>query len=72
MPGYPWLTESLIDPKLIETKMRTLAWMGHPYTEQDFAGIKDALTGQTELDALIAYLQGLGVKSPDAATEVKP
>ncbi|MBL0164426.1 MAG: cytochrome-c oxidase, cbb3-type subunit II [Xanthomonadales bacterium] len=72
MPGYPWLTESLIDPKLVETKMRTLAWMGHPYTEQDFAGIKDALTGQTELDALIAYLQGLGVKSPDATAEAKP
>lgn len=72
MPGYPWLTASLLDPKLVERKMRTLAWMGHPYTDADFAGVKDALTGQTELDALIAYLQGLGVKSPDATTEVQP
>ena len=72
MPGYPWLTESLVDPKLVETKMRTLAWMGHPYTEADFAGIKDAVVGKTELDAVIAFLQGRGVKSNDTPTEVKP
>lgn len=72
MPGYPWLTEALVDPKLVETKMRTLAWMGQPYTDADFAGIKDGVVGQTELDALIAYLQGLGVRSVDAGAEARP
>ena len=72
MPGYPWLSESLVDPKLVETKMRVLEWMGHPYTKADFDGIKESVIGQTELDALVAYLQGLGVKSADASEEVTP
>lgn len=64
MPGYPWLSQALVDPALIETKMRTLAWMGHPYTEADLAGARAAVTGQTEMDALVAYLQGLGKTAP--------
>ena len=70
MPGYPWLTESLVDPVLVEKKMRTLAWMGHPYTEADFASVKDAVVGKTELDAVIAFLQGRGVPA-SAANEEK-
>ena len=72
MPGYPVLTESLIDPKLVETKMRTLKWMGHPYTEADFASINESVVGKTELDAVVAYLQGLGVKSPEGDEETQP
>ena len=72
MPGYPWLSESLIEPQLIETKMRVLEWMGHPYTEEDFASIRASVVGQTELDALVAYLQGLGVKAADAGEEAQP
>lgn len=72
MPGYPNLTESLVDPKLVETKMRTLAWMGHPYTEADFAGINESVVGKTELDAVVAYLQGLGVKSAMGVEETQP
>ncbi|MEZ5463289.1 cytochrome-c oxidase, cbb3-type subunit II [Dokdonella sp.] len=72
MPGYPNLTEALIDPKLIETKMRTLAWMGHPYTEADFASINESVVGKTELDAVVAYLQGLGVKSDTGVEEAQP
>ena len=60
MPAYPWLAESGIDGALIEKKMRTLAILGHPYTEDDFAGAAAAVAGKTELDALVAYLQGLG------------
>jgi cytochrome c oxidase cbb3-type subunit 2 len=42
--------------------------LGDPYTDADFASIKDSVTGQTEMDALIAYLQGLGVtpQAPDS------
>jgi cytochrome c oxidase cbb3-type subunit 2 len=72
MPGYPNLTQALIDPKLVETKMRTLAWMGHPYTEADFASINESVVGKTELDAVVAYLQGLGVKSATGVEEAQP
>jgi cytochrome c oxidase cbb3-type subunit 2 len=65
MPGYPWLARNTIDGALVETKMRTLAKLGHPYAEDDFTGAAAAVAGKTELEALIAYLQGLG-------TNVKP
>jgi cytochrome c oxidase cbb3-type subunit 2 len=65
MPGYPWLARNSVDGVLIEKKMRTLAKLGHPYTEDDFTGAAAAVAGKTELEALIAYLQGLG-------TNVKP
>ena len=60
MPAYPWLASITVDGALIEKKMRTLAQLGHPYTEADFAGAAAAVAGKSELDALIAYLQGLG------------
>ncbi|WP_440222173.1 cytochrome-c oxidase, cbb3-type subunit II [Dokdonella sp. MW10] len=73
MPSYAWLSQALVDPKLVETKMRTLRWMGHPYSDEDIAGARAAVTGQTELDAIVAYLQGLGVKAPEVAkTEAVP
>ena len=40
--------------------MRTLAKLGHPYTEEEISAAPAALEGKTELDAVIAYLQSLG------------
>ncbi|HSQ68465.1 MAG TPA: cytochrome-c oxidase, cbb3-type subunit II [Steroidobacteraceae bacterium] len=60
MPGYPWLVERGIDGALIEKKMRTLGMLGHPYSEEDYAGAAAMVEGKSELQALIAYLQGLG------------
>jgi cytochrome c oxidase cbb3-type subunit 2 len=60
MPGYPWLAKTPADASAIETKLRVLRTLGHPYTDEDIAGAKAQLAGKTELDALIAYLQGLG------------
>ena len=60
MPGYPWLAKTPADASSIVAKLRTLRSMGHPYTDEDIAGAKQALEGKTEQDALIAYLQGLG------------
>jgi cytochrome c oxidase cbb3-type subunit 2 len=60
MPAYPWLASRVVDGALVEKKMRTLAKLGHPYTDADFAGAAAAVAGKSELDALIAYLQGLG------------
>ncbi len=60
MPGYPWLAKTPADSSDIETKLRVLRKLGHPYTDEDIAGAREALAGKTELDALIAYLQGMG------------
>jgi len=60
MPAYPWLAKATVDGALIEKKMRTLAVLGHPYSEEELAGAAAAVAGKSELEALIAYLQGLG------------
>jgi cytochrome c oxidase cbb3-type subunit 2 len=60
MPGYPWLATNKVDGAAIEKKMRTLKVLGHPYSEEELAGAAAAVEGKTELEALIAYLQGLG------------
>ena len=41
--------------------MRALRTLGDPYTDADIAGAPAAVAGKTELDALVAYLQGLGI-----------
>ena len=60
MPGYPWLQETQLESGSIQRKMRALRNMGHPYTDEEIAAAPDALAGKTEMDAMIAYLQGLG------------
>jgi cytochrome c oxidase cbb3-type subunit 2 len=60
MPGYPWLAETTVDPDLVTSKMRALQWLGDPYTDEEIAAAAEAVKGKTELDALVAYLQGLG------------
>jgi cytochrome c oxidase cbb3-type subunit 2 len=41
--------------------MTAMRRLGVPYTDEDIANAPKELEGKTELDALIAYLQGLGV-----------
>lgn len=60
MPSYPWLETNALDNSDIETKMRTLVKLGHPYTEDQINNAVADLEGKTELDAVVAYLQGLG------------
>ncbi|MDT8450912.1 MAG: cbb3-type cytochrome c oxidase subunit II, partial [Wenzhouxiangellaceae bacterium] len=60
MPAYPWLAGKLIDPAVIQQHMRALQSLGDPYTDEDIEAAFDELAGVTELDAVIAYLQGLG------------
>jgi cytochrome c oxidase cbb3-type subunit 2 len=61
MPAYPWLARAELDARDVTARMRALQKLGDPYKESDFAGIDEALAGKSELDALIAYLQGLGI-----------
>ena len=60
MPSYPWLEKTALDASDIEAKMRALRKVGVPYSDAEIASAKSELAGKTELDALIAYLQGLG------------
>lgn len=62
MPSYPWLAQTQLDPDSIVPNMRALQRLGVPYTEQDIQQAPQALQNKTEEDALIAYLQELGVQ----------
>lgn len=61
MPAYPWLNDATIDGELTARKMKALRMLGDPYTDEDIAGAPAAVEGKTEMQALIAYLQGLGL-----------
>ncbi|MFC3813359.1 cytochrome-c oxidase, cbb3-type subunit II [Lysobacter sp. GCM10012299] len=64
MPGFPWLASNRIDGGEVESRMRALRRIGDPYTNEDIAGARAAVNGKTELDAVVAYLQGLGKHAP--------
>ncbi len=61
MPAYAWLEENDLDNSDIQDKMRALMIVGTPYTEEQIANAPAALEGKKEMDAMIAYLQGLGI-----------
>ena len=60
MPAFSWLDRPIqIDD--IQDRMRALNKVGlHKYSDEDIAVAPAALEGKTELDAVVAYLQGLG------------
>ena len=60
MPRYPWLAENKVDGAAMTSHLEALRMVGVPYTDEDVAGAAKAVDGKTELQALIAYLQGLG------------
>ena len=61
MPGYPWLQKSAADSSSIQSHMVAMRRLGVPYTDEMIAEAPKELEGKTEEDALIAYLQGLGI-----------
>ena len=62
MPAFPWLDRPISqrDINAIQGKMKTLRTLGHPYTDEEIAQAPAMLEGKTEMEALVAYLQGLG------------
>jgi cytochrome c oxidase cbb3-type subunit II len=54
MPGYPWLAERTVEGSDVQDRMKALRFVGVPYTDAD---------------ALVAYLQGLGVAMRNAQLE---
>ncbi len=73
MPGYPWLEKTPLDASDIQARMRVLRMLGDPYSDADIASAPEALKDKNELDALVAYLQGLGIKNePASMTAASP
>src|SRR5215475_4815855 len=64
MPGFPWLEQSKLDGALLQRKLRVLQLLGTPYSAADIVGAPAAVQDKTELDALVAYLQSLGLARP--------
>ncbi len=62
MPRYPFLERTMLDDSDIQARMRALRTVGVPYTDEEIAQAPAAVRGHTEVEALIAYLQGLGVE----------
>jgi cytochrome c oxidase cbb3-type subunit 2 len=60
MPAYPWLALHSVEADPVDAKMRTLRRLGVPYSDEDIAAAREQLQDKTEMEALIAYLQGLG------------
>jgi len=61
MPAYPWLAKAPLAGDDIEARMRALRRVGVPYTDAEIARAREDLKGKTEEDAMIAYLQNLGL-----------
>lgn len=74
MPAYPWLQHASLTGQNVQARMRALRRLGVPYTDEEIAAAPKAIEGKTEEDALVAYLQGMGVgvrKAAQAALEQK-
>ena len=60
MPAYPWLAKNEVDHASLPAHMRALRKVGVPYTDAEIDKASADVKGKTELEAVIAYLQGLG------------
>ena len=70
MPAYPHLLATKASTTVgadVDAKMVALRRVGVPYTDEDIAGAKEAIGDKTEMDVLVAYLQGLGTLLPNTA-----
>jgi len=65
MPTYGWLAGRKVDADLTPAKLRLMRRLGVPYTDAQIASATADVTGKSEMDALIAYLQGLGLASKE-------
>ncbi len=61
MPSYPWLFDATLSGEDTARKMEVLRTLGVPYSDADIAGAQAAVAGALEGDALVAYLQSLGL-----------
>jgi cytochrome c oxidase cbb3-type subunit II len=65
MPAYAWLAKAPASSGDLPARMRALRRVGVPYTDAEIAKAEDDVKGKTEQDALVAYLQNLGLALPN-------
>jgi cytochrome c oxidase cbb3-type subunit 2 len=72
MPAYPWLTNATLSGDDTGAKMKALniavaatCPTCELYSEEEIASAQKAVQGKTEAEALVAYLQGLGLASKE-------
>ena len=61
MPAFPWLARNKVDAEATVRHMKALRSVGTPYSDEEIEKAPEALENKSELDAVIAYLQGLGL-----------
>ena len=61
MPAYTWLEKTPLDVSQSAPHMTALRRVGVPYTDEQIAAAADEVKGKTEMDAVVAYLQSLGL-----------
>jgi cytochrome c oxidase cbb3-type subunit 2 len=61
MPAYPWLLQNTVDASQMPAHMSALRKVGVPYSDQEITKSVEEVSGKTEMQALIAYLQMLGL-----------
>lgn len=67
MPAYTWLQNKSVEGYDVQARMRALNWLGEHhdgkamYTAEEIEKAPSFLVGKTEEDAVVAYLQSLGV-----------
>ncbi|WP_029527232.1 cytochrome-c oxidase, cbb3-type subunit II [Polaromonas glacialis] len=61
MPAYSWLEKTPVDASSIKTHMQGLRTVGAPYTDEQIVAAPSDVKGKTEMEAVIAYLQVLGI-----------
>ncbi|RMH18504.1 MAG: cytochrome-c oxidase, cbb3-type subunit II [Gemmatimonadetes bacterium] len=61
MPPYPWLLERTIDPEDIRASVVALRRAGTPYTDEDVAGVPDAL--RTQGEGIVQRLAQAGIET---------
>jgi cytochrome c oxidase cbb3-type subunit II len=65
MPAYAWLADRKVEPQELPVKMSVLRKLGVPYTDAEISAASATVEGKTEMDALVAYLQGLGLAAKE-------
>ena len=61
MPAYPWLEKASLSGAEAAAHMRALRRVGVPFSDAQIAAAPAEVAGKTEMDALVAYLQSLGL-----------
>ena len=61
MPAYPWLLTNTVNAAAMPGHMKALRAVGVPYTDDQIAKASEEVQGKTEVEAVISYLQVLGI-----------